>query len=63
MRKDHSVYIYGKKGKINPFVSLSLLSQSTLPVYDIAFVSKISNGIVLSFKLGREYQCELMWNI
>ena len=52
-----------KKGKVNPSVSFSLLSQSTLPVYDIAFVRKISNGIVLFFKLGRECQCELRWNI
>jgi len=63
MRKDHSVYIYGKKGKVNPSVSLSLLSQSTLPVYDIAFVRKISCGIALFLKLGWECQCELRWNI
>lgn len=61
-KRPFCVYLW-KKGKVNPSVSLSLLSQSTLPVYDIAFVRKMSNGIVLSFKLGRECQCELRWNI
>jgi hypothetical protein len=32
-------------------------------VYDIAFVRKISNGIVVFFKLRLECQCELRWNI